>query len=222
MPARPPLSRERIIEAATRVADAGGLGRVSMRGVAAELGCEAMSLYHHLTGKDDLLDGLADWVFTQIRLPSPGEGWRHAMACRAESARLVLSAHPWALGLIESRRDPGPNLLRHHDAVLGCLRADGFSVALAGHAFSVLDSYVYGFVLTELNLPFTPEEGAAGFVAELTLPLQDYPHLVEMVATQVSGGNYAYGEEFGFGLDLILQALQGRLEQEDTADERAP
>ena len=158
MPDRPALSRGRIVEAAARVADAGGLRSVSMRNVAKELGVEAMSLYHHIAGKEALLDALADWIFSRIELPALDEPWRPAMAARAGSARGVLSAHPWGLGLIESRRNPGPALLRHHDTVLGCLRRGGFPVAIAAHAFSVIDAYVYGFVLTELNLPFEPGE----------------------------------------------------------------
>ena len=156
---RPALTRDRVVDAAVRVADRGGLAHVSMRNVGRELGVEAMSLYHHVAGKDALLDALADRVYGEIALPAPDLPWRPAMADRAASARAVLAAHPWALGLIESRRDPGPALLRHHDTVLGCLRRNGFSVALAAHAFSVIDAYVYGFVLTEVNLPFSPGEG---------------------------------------------------------------
>ncbi len=142
---RPALSRIGIIEAAVRVADRGGLTAVSMRNVGKELGVEAMSLYHHIANKAELLDGLADWIFAGIVLPGPGEPWRQAMFHRATSARNVLARHPWALTLIESRRSPGPSLLRHHDAVLGCLRRGGFSVAAAASANSLLDSYVFGF-----------------------------------------------------------------------------
>ena len=138
---------------------------VSMRSVGRELEVEAMSLYHHVASKDALLDGLADWVFERIDTPSASGAWRTEMERRAHSARTVLAAHPWGLGLIESRRSPGPATLHHHDAVIGCLRAAGFTVALAAHAFSVLDAYVYGFVLTEVNLPFQPGESAEDFVA---------------------------------------------------------
>jgi AcrR family transcriptional regulator len=208
---RPALTRDRIVEAAVRVADRGGLGAVSMRGVGKELGVEAMSLYHHVTGKEELLDALADRVFTGIALPALDAPWRRAMTERAGSARAVLAAHPWAVTLIESRRNPGPALLRHHDTVLGCLRRNGFPVALAAHAFSAIDAYVYGFVLTELTLPFEPGEGAEDFVATLALPADDYPHLAEMVAEQVRGREYAYADEFGYGLDLILDGLEERL-----------
>ena len=211
MPVRPALRRDRVVEAASRVADSGGLTSVSMRNVAKELGVEAMSLYHHIAGKDALLDALADRIFAAIELPDVDDPWRPAMTARAASARAVLSAHPWGLGLIESRRNPGSALLRHHDAVLGCLRRGGFSVALAAHAFSVIDAYVHGFVLTELNLPFEPGEATEDFVVALGLPVEEYPHLAEMVAEQVRGRGYAYADEFGYGLDLILDGLEERL-----------
>ncbi|WP_242494770.1 TetR/AcrR family transcriptional regulator [Nocardioides zhouii] len=209
-PPRPALSTQRVIDAASRVADASGLAGVSMRSVGRELEVEAMSLYHHVASKDALLDGLADWVFDRIDAPSASGPWRSEMERRAHSARTVLAAHPWGLGLIESRRTPGPATLRHHDAVIGCLRASGFTVALAAHAFSVLDAYTYGFVLTEVNLPFQPGESAEDFVEDLG-PITDlYPHLAEMVAEQIVGRDYQYGNEFDHGLVLILDGLEAR------------
>jgi AcrR family transcriptional regulator len=207
---RPPLSPDRVVDAASRVADASGLAGVSMRSVGRELGVEAMSLYHHVAGKEALLDGLADWVFARITLPRAGAGWRAEMEERARSARAVLTAHPWGLGLLESRRSPGPATLGHHDAVLGCLRSAGFSVTLAAHAFSVLDAYTYGFVLTEVNLPFEAGESAEDFVEDLG-PITDlYPHLTELVADQIVGRDYAYGDEFDHGLALVLDGLEAR------------
>lgn len=213
MARRPALTHERIIDAAVRAADRSGLAQLSMRNVAQELGVEAMSLYHHLDGKQALLDGLANWAFTQIELPDPKQPWRQAMSERAASARRMLARHPWALGLIESRRAPGPALLRHHETVLACLRGNGFSVALATHAFSAIDAYVYGFVLTELNLPFAAGESADDFVAEIRelLPADKYPHLVEMISEQVVGKDYAYSDEFAFGLELVLDGLERHL-----------
>ncbi len=210
MPRRPALSPDAVVDAAVRVADRGGLAQVSMRNVGRELGVEAMSLYHHVANKDALLDALADWVFTRIDRPGPDEAWRPAMEARAASARRELAAHPWSLVLVESRRTPGPALLRHHDAVLGCLRREGFTVALAAHAFSALDAYVYGFVLTELTLPFDEEEGASGFVDEIQdlIDPAASPHLVEQMTEQVVGQDYSYGQEFGFGPALILDSLE--------------
>jgi AcrR family transcriptional regulator len=211
MAQRTPLSRERIVAAAMRVADDGGLAAVSMRSVAKALGAEAMSLYHHVSGKEELLDLLADAAFDEIPLPSLDVPWRAAMTARSDAARAVLTAHPWALGLLESRANPGPAVLRHHDRVLGVLRAGGFDVALAAHAFSAIDAYVYGFVLTELTLPFTPEVGAEAFADGLELPVDEYPHLAEMLETLVVGKPYDFGDEFGYGLDLVLDQLELRL-----------
>ena len=213
MPRRPALNHDRIIDAAARVADHGGIEQVSMRHVGKELGVEAMSLYHHISGKDALLDGMSDWVFGLIELPDPRHDWRPAMIDRAGSARDALSLHPWALSLIESRRTPGPLLLRHHEAVLACLRGNDFSIVLASHAFSAIDAYVYGFVLTELKLPMAADETIEDFVDEIRgmlLP-ETYPHLVTMITEQVVGRDYAYGDEFGFGLDLILDGLERHL-----------
>ncbi|GAA3130238.1 TetR/AcrR family transcriptional regulator C-terminal domain-containing protein [Planomonospora alba] len=207
---RTSLSRERVLEAAVRVADEKGIASVTMRKVAERLGVEAMSLYHHVAGKEEILDGIVDLVFEEIEPPSPGADWKTAMRRRAASARRALARHPWALGLMESRRNPGPATLRHHDAVIGSLRAAGFSIGMAAHAYSAIDSYVYGFVLQEASLPFgTPEE--LGDVAEsITRRMPDgvYPHLAEMMADHALRPGYAYADEFAFGLDLILDGLE--------------
>ncbi|MFK4730009.1 TetR/AcrR family transcriptional regulator [Agromyces mediolanus] len=197
--------------AAMAVADAGGLAAVSMRTVARELGVEAMSLYHHVDGKDAMLDALAEEIFSRFPLAELGAPWREALTERAHGARTVLSAHPWALVLLESRGDPGPAVVRQHDRVLGVLRTNGFDVLLAGHAFSVVDAYVYGFVLTETNLPFTPEVGAEEFAAGLELAAEEYPYLTEFLETRIVGQRYDYGDEFGYGLDLVLDQLELRL-----------
>ncbi|MGW7480042.1 TetR/AcrR family transcriptional regulator [Nonomuraea muscovyensis] len=207
---RTALSRERVLRAAAQVADERGVASVTMRKVAEHLGVEAMSLYYHVAGKDEILDGIVDLVFDEIELP-PGEAdWKTAMFRRAASARRVLSRHTWALGLMESRRNPGPATLRHHDAVIGSLRAAGFSIGMAAHAFSALDSYVYGFVLQESSLPFsTPDE--LEDVAETigrSMPAGMYPHLAEMMTDHALQPGYAYAEEFEFGLGLILDGLE--------------
>ncbi|MGY1636123.1 TetR/AcrR family transcriptional regulator C-terminal domain-containing protein [Geodermatophilus sp. SYSU D00742] len=206
---RPPLSRERVLAAAVALADAGGVEGLSMRRLGEALGVEAMSLYHHVANKDALLDGMIDVVFAEIELPT-GEDWQAAMRRRAISARAALSRHRWAIGLMESRTSPGPATLRQHDAVLGCLRAAGFSVVLAGHAFSAIDSYVYGFALQERGLPFdTPEETAE--LAQVMLaafPVDTYPHLHEFTTEHVMRPGYDYATEFEFGLDLVLDGLE--------------
>jgi AcrR family transcriptional regulator len=211
---RAPLSKERVLRAAVALADRGGVGSLSMRKLAQELGVEAMSLYHHVANKDDILDGIVDVVFGEVDVPSGQADWKAAMRRRAISAREALRRHPWAIGLMESRSTPGPATLRHHDAVLGILRSAGFSVELAAHAFSVLDSYIYGFALQESSLPFhTPEELAA--VAEMilgNLPAEEYPHFTEIAVEHALQPGYDYGNEYLFGLDLILDGLERALD----------
>jgi AcrR family transcriptional regulator len=206
---RTPLTRQRVLRAAVAVADRGGVGALSMRKLAQELGVEAMSLYHHVANKDDILDGIVDVVFAEIELPTGEAGWRAAMRRRAISAREALRRHPWATGLMESRSTPGPANIRHHDAVLGVLRNAGFSIELAAHAYSLLDSYIYGFALQEASLPFhTPEETAE--VAQTIMaefPADEYPYLAEIATDYVLQPGYDYGNEFLYGLDLILDGL---------------
>ncbi|MEU9073888.1 TetR/AcrR family transcriptional regulator [Kitasatospora sp. NPDC004745] len=207
---REALTRQRVLLAAVRLADAGGLETLSMRRLGEAVGVEAMSLYNHVANKEDLLDGMVDLVFGEVDLPAPGEPWREAMRRRADSMRLVLSRHRWAIGLMESRANPGPATLRHHDAVLGCLRRAGFSLTLTAHAVSVLDSYIYGFALQEKTLPFdTPEETAA-LAESIAAGFADgqYPYLAEIATAHVMRPGYSYGDEFTFGLDLVLDGLQ--------------
>nr|SBO92908.1 Transcriptional regulator, TetR family [Nonomuraea gerenzanensis] len=212
-PPSQPLSKALVLEAAIRVADRGGVESITMRRVAQELGVEAMSLYHHVPNKDAILDGVVDLVFTAIRLPeADGDDWRAAIRARACSAREVLARHSWALGLMDSRRNPGPATLRHHDAVLGVLRRAGFTLRMAAHAVSLIDSYVYGFVVQESNLPvMTPHEAeeVAGGILE-QLPAGELPYLTEIIVEHAMRPGYDYAGEFGYGLDLILDGLEAR------------
>ena len=159
---RIPLSRERVLRAAVAFADEHGIASLSMRKLGEVLGVEAMSLYNHVANKDQLLDGMVDLVFAEIDLPEGGADWKTAMRERAESARQALRRHPWAIALMSTRTSPGPATLRHHDAVIGSLRAAGFSIQLAAHAFSALDSYIYGFALQEATLPLGDTAGGDG------------------------------------------------------------
>ena len=162
------------------IADADGIDSLTMRKLAQALGVEAMSLYHHVENKSDILDGMVDMVFAEIDLPPEGGDWKARMRQRAESVRVVLTRHPWALSIMESRTSPGLATLRHHDAVLGCFRSGGFSVVMAAHAFSLLDSYIFGFVMQELNLPFDDSDDLKEVVDAIMPQLSpaDYPHLV--------------------------------------------
>ena len=173
---RAPLSRDQVLRAAVALADDRGLAALSMRKLGEAVGVEAMSLYNHVASKGDLLDGMVDIVFSEIGLPAGDAGWKPAMRQRAISAREVLGRHRWAIGLMESRQSPGPATFRHHEAVLACLRGGGFSVELTAHAYSLLDSYIYGFALQEASLPFTSGDTTAADIAGL-LPAGEYPHL---------------------------------------------
>jgi AcrR family transcriptional regulator len=205
---RAPLSRERVLRGAVAVADAAGTGALTIRSIARELGVKPMSLYHYVAGKDDILDGIVDLVFSEIELPAPGGDWQAEMRRRAISARRVLRRHPWAIGLLESRANPGAATLRHHDATIATLRQAGFSVAMTAHAYALLDSYVYGFALQEASLPFKPETvaGIAG-PASQQISARDYPHFVEMATEYILQPGYDFGNEFEIGLSVILDAL---------------
>ena len=211
---RVPLSRQRALGVAVALADAEGIGSLTMRRLAHELGVEAMSLYHHVANKDDILDGMVDIVFGEIDLPPTSTDWRTAMQRRARSVRAALSRHPWAIGLMGSRRAPGPATLRHHDAVLGCLRLAGFSIEMTAHAYSVLDSYIYGFALQEASLPFDSAETTKEIADAILQRLSpdEYPHLVELTTEHVLNPGYDYGDEFEYGLDLILNGLERSLQ----------
>src|SRR5437764_8781093 len=207
---RTPLSRERVLRAAVALADESGIDSLTMRKLGEALGVEAMSLYNHVANKVDLLDGMVDLVFSEIDLPAGGADWKTSMRQRAASIRQALVRHPWAIGLMESRTSPGPATLRHHDAVIGSLRRGGFSIEMTAHAYAVLDSYIYGFALQEASLPFDTAEETAD-VAQMIfkqLPPDEYPHLTELTVEHVLQPGYDYGDEFEFGLDLILDGLE--------------
>jgi AcrR family transcriptional regulator len=208
---RTPLNRERVLRAAIALADQGGFESLTMRKLATELGVEAMSLYNHVASKDDLLDGMVDLVFGEIEPPSTGGDWKTAMRKRAVSTREALGRHRWAIGVMEGRTTHGPANLALHNAVLGCLRAAGFSLEMTVHAYSVQDAYIYGFALQERDMS---SESADDFAAEAQRQmheyhavLADYPHLVEVVGGHVAKEGYDYASEFVFGLDLILDGL---------------
>jgi AcrR family transcriptional regulator len=198
-----------VLRAAVAIVDAGGLGALTMRSLAGELGVKPMSLYHHVANKDEILDGIVDLVFSQIELPSPGGDWRREMHRRATSARQVLGRHPWAIGLLESRATPGPATLRHHNATIGTLRRGGFTVAMTAHAYALLDSYVYGFAVQEAALPFHGPDTAAEVTGNIAqqLSADDYPYLLEMATDHVLQPGNDFADEFEFGLGVILDAL---------------
>ncbi|WP_307831425.1 TetR/AcrR family transcriptional regulator C-terminal domain-containing protein [Nucisporomicrobium flavum] len=203
------LNRARVLAAAVEVADAGGFDGLTMRRLADRLGVVPMALYKHVTDKHDLLDGMIDLVFAEVAIPA-GEGWRAALHTRASSMRDALLRHPWAVGRMETGT-PGPANLRHHNAVLACLRRDaGFSFRAAVHASNLMDAYVYGFALQEKTLAGDiPAEAARrrNAVAHRgPSEMEEYPFLAEVV-TELARTGFSFPDEFRFGLDLILDGL---------------
>jgi AcrR family transcriptional regulator len=209
-PGRAPLTRARVLEAAIKLADQGGIESLSMRKLGQELGVEAMAVYYHVANKDEVLDGIVDLVFSEIELPGAGGDWKTAMRARAISVRDVLSRHRWAIGMMESRANPGPANLRHHNAVIGCLRAAGFDMAMVAHAYSLLDGYIYGFALTKMNLPFDRGDEVADMAQTMLepFPLDAYPNLVAFITEHAMKPGYDYADEFEYGLDLVLDGLE--------------
>ena len=209
--ARAHLSRERVLETAVAFADRHGLDALSMRKLGEQLGASAMSAYHYFPNKEQLLDGMVNVVFGEIEPPSIDADWKTAMRNRAISTREALNRHRWAIGHMEGRTDHGPANIRLHDAVLGCLRAAGFSLETTVHAYSVQDAYIYGFVLQETDMaPQTADDFAAEAQRQMDAyedQLADYPHIAEVVGGHVANVGYDYATEFLFGLDLILDGL---------------
>jgi len=217
---RPGLTRARVLACAVELADRDGLEALTMRRLGEELGVEAMSIYGHVANKDDLLNRMVDAVFAEIDLPPTSAPWRDALRHRSVSFREVLRRHPWAVALKGSGTNPGPATLRHHDRVLGTLLTGGFSLELTAHAISALDSYIYGFALQEKTLPFTTEHETAAMAETMLAQLAttEYPYLVKFTATHVLRPGYSYGNEFLFGLDIVLDGLERAREELHSTD----
>ncbi|WP_245762366.1 TetR/AcrR family transcriptional regulator C-terminal domain-containing protein [Mycetocola miduiensis] len=196
------------------LADSGGIESLSMRKLAGELGVEAMSLYYHVKNKDELLDGMVGLVVSEMAVPAADDAWKPAMRERSESAREVLKRHPWAISQVDARNTRAT--LHYLNATIGCLVGAGFSIPLAAHAMSLLDSYVHGFALQESSLPLD-EAGDIGAVTEDILAQQEmmsgaFPFLGRMATELILQPGYAYGNEFAFGLGIILDGIEASLE----------
>ena len=210
---RTPVTRDRALRAAVALADAGGIESLSMRKLARDLGIEAMSLYYHVNSKDEILDGMVEIVVGEMALATNGTDWKTALRDRAESARRVLARHPWAISLINARTTRAT--MTFHDAIIGSLLHAGFSMPMAAHAMSFIDSYVHGFALQEASLPLD-DAGDIGAVTENILQeradmAEAFPHLTQMAVDLILQPGYAYGLEFDFGLGLILDGLEAAL-----------
>lgn len=205
---RAPLTRDRVLRAALELADEGGTAALTMQRIGRRLGVEAMSLYRHVRNKDDILDGIVDLVFAEIELPADRSNWRTVLRAQSISTRAALRRHPWAITLMESRMTPGPANLRTHEDTLTVLLDAGCSAFMAVHAYNLVDSYVLGFALQEVNFPFSNAEELAAMSEELLANLQadEYPNSAR-VARELLASGFDYADEFEFGLDLILDAI---------------
>lgn len=206
---RPPLSKERVLRAAVRLADAGGIESLTMRKLARELGVEAMSLYHHVAGKDDILDGIVDLVVGEMDVATEDTDWKAAIRQSAISTHEVLLRHPWACSLMMATTTISPSRLRWMEALLAALRQGGFSADLTHHAYHALDSHITGFTLWQVSFTFDAEdlqELGAAFLREL--PVDEYPYFAEHVEQHLLPSGSEDKSEFEFGLDLILDGLE--------------
>jgi AcrR family transcriptional regulator len=214
METRTHLSKDLVIRTAVALADREGLESLSMRKLADELGAGAMSLYHYVANREQLVDEMIEVVFGEIEPPSLDVDWKTALRRRAVSTREALNRHRWAVGLMEGRAKQGPASVRLHDAVLGCLREAGFSIELTIQAYSVQDAYIYGFALQEKALPFESAEESAVVAEEQNWQIEQlaaqFPYLAEVVAGHVAKVGYDFTEAFEYGLDLILDGLARR------------
>jgi AcrR family transcriptional regulator len=206
---RAPLTADRVVGAAMAIADAEGTSAVTMRSVADALGVQAMSLYNHVANKDAILDRMVDAVFASVPVRTD-LAWKDSLRRRARDVREVLRKHPWAIGLLESRRTPGATTLLHHDAWIGVLRRAGFSAAMVAHALAVLDAYVYGFALQEVSLPLGPSEDIPELAESIlaSMPADPLPNLAWFTAEHVMKPGYSFADEFEHGLALVLDGLE--------------
>jgi len=207
--AREPLSRARVLAAAIALADEAGLEALSMRRLAKALGVEAMSLYNHVEGKDDLLAGITDGVLREIELPSGGD-WDTDIRTYAISAHEVLHRHPWACNLALSPPRIVPVSVDQAEWLLRRLREAGFPPEITYHAFHALEAHVLGFTLWQLGhgIRGVDDVAAAAAAFRHRCPRADYPHMHEHVDQHLSGFGREGKGAFELVLDLILEGLE--------------
>jgi AcrR family transcriptional regulator len=216
---RAPLSRERILDTAVALADAGGVEAASMRKIAQELGVVPMALYKHVANKDELLDGMIDVVVAEIDPPEPGPGWKPAVRARILSARRALLRHPWASRVMESRTQPTPTVLAYMDSMIAMFRTGGFSMDLTHHAMHAMGSRIMGFTQELFNDTSEVEPDAE---AEMyTAMAEAYPSIYELFLLVSHDDGSVVGPgcddqfEFELALDLLLDGLERLKDRSD-------
>lgn len=204
-----------MIAGARALADAHGLEALTIRALATHLDVRPMSIYHYVANKEQLLDALVDSVFEEFHTPQPDRSWRIELAQRARSVRSVVTQHPWALTIMETRTHPGPANLNGHEAVLEVLHRAGFTVKASAHAYAILDAYVFGFALQDVMLrSIQLDTSAAELRAEMDL--NSHPRLTEIAGFYVSAPTYPLELSFELGLELILDGIDHIRTRTDT------
>ncbi len=206
---RRPLTRERIIEAAVAFADEHGIDALSMRKLGQVLGVEAMSLYNHVAGKDDILDGMVQHLFAGIGPIDTAGDWKVTARAAATAAKNAFAAHEWAVPLISTRETTSEASFGIMDVMIGMLLADGYDPETAHHAWHVIASHVLGYAFQEANSVFGRRDDQAREEAEQLLREYGriFPNLAA-VATYLM--ECSHDEEFQYGLDIILSGIEAR------------
>ena len=205
---RAPLTRERIIEVAVAYTDEHGVEELSMRKLGAELGVEAMSLYNHVANKDDLYDGMIDYVFSSIRLPDRGLDWKEAIRHIGSGAMEQFGAHSWVVSLLTQRGNVGPGALNFMNEVLGMFREAGFSDDDTQHAWQMLASHTMGYAFQEATNPGGIQKEQGQLEMMLMQMGDQFPHVVALAPLLAQSD---FDTEYMFGLEIIINGLDARL-----------
>lgn len=204
---RKTLNRDRVVAAGVALADAEGIGALTMRRLGGALEVEGMALYNHVRNKDDLLDGMLDRVAGEIDLPDCGSDWRDHARRRAISAHAALMRHPWAAALWTSSINLGPARMRYLDSALRCLREAGFPPGLLDRAFHTIEDHIFGHALQALGFPLDEDQMKQEGEHFLdSFPVEDHPDLAAHIRYHLQ--HHEDGDGFEFGLDLIIDSLE--------------
>jgi TetR/AcrR family transcriptional regulator, tetracycline repressor protein len=208
---REPLTRDRVIEAALRVMDEEGLEAVSMRRVAREVGVEAMSLYHHVDDKEDLLDGICEHVMAEFDFPEPVDDWAENCRRGARSWRRLLQAHPAVMRLFAEQRGPVRSIesMRPMEYALRLLRDAGLSDRDTAQAFHAFGGYIQGFVMMELG-SIAGGSDEEHLKAHAALAAATSGEFAALQAVSPYFAECDADEQFEFGLDLLIAGLAAK------------
>lgn len=214
----PNLTKEKIARTAVSIADSSGMKSLSMRKLADKLGVEAMSLYHYIDDKQDLISSMMELIVPTIKRPEACESWQEAICERSRAMRQTLITHPWAAQEFVSGINVGSNMLTYSDRTVGYFRQAGFSYRLTDYAWNVIDSYIYGFTLQSQNFPFDASEYQAAAKQYLPMiPREQFPNIHDM-SLQIINGSHDGIQDFDFGLELIIDGIEKIKKQEQRSE----